>query len=131
MNGTTRSVFIDADPETVWNSIVKDGRFSTWYAPGSSWQIPKVAVGEKALFTLMPSNHNSLEEGESISMSFTITEVLPLERFSYSSDSDRTLFTFDLFREQNGTRVTVNADGFGLSLENLKAFAEGKNLPHI
>ena len=131
MNPGTRSVFIDADPETVWNSIVKDGRFSTWYAPGSSWQIPKVEAGEKALFTLMPSDHNSLEEGENVQMSFTITEVLPLERFSYASDSDGTVFTFDLFPEQDGTRVTVNVDGFGLSLENLKAFAEGKNLPHI
>lgn len=131
MSPVKRSVFIDSDPETVWNSIIKDGRFSTWYAPGSIWQMPKVEVGEKALFMVMPSDHNTLEEGESISMSFTITEVQPYKRFSYVSDSDDMLFTFDLSPEGNGTRVTVNMDGFGLNLENLKAFAEGKNLPHI
>ncbi|MGI2328213.1 SRPBCC family protein [Planococcus sp. YIM B11945] len=131
MKSSNRSVFINASPETVWNSITKDGRFSTWYAPGSNWLIPKLEVGEKALFTLMPSDHNSLEEGESVPMSFTISEVLPLERFSYTSDLDGLVFTFDLYPEQDGTRVTVNHDGFDLSLENLKAFAEGKELPHI
>ena len=79
----------------------------------------------------MPSEHNQLEEGDSIPMSFTITEVVSNERFSYSSDADHFVFTFTLSPEDKGTRVTLNTEGFAASLENLKAFAEGKELPNI
>lgn len=131
MNSEEHSIFIEADAETVWQAITKDTNFSVWYAPGSDWVIPILESGEKAVFTLMPSEHNQLEEGDSILMSFTITEVAPYERFSYSSDADHFVFTFTLSPEDNGTRVTLNAEGFAASLENLKAFAEGKELPNV
>ncbi|MGK7377032.1 SRPBCC family protein [Planococcus sp. 1R117A] len=131
MNDETRSVFIEADPETVWMALTNDENFSAWYAPGSVWRIPELEVGCKALFTLMPSEHNQLEEGEHVDMSFTITEVVPHSRFSYTADEDQLHFIFDLRPENAGTRVTVNMDGFQLSLENLKAFAEGRELPNI
>ena len=131
MTPDKRSIFIEADAETVCYAITKDKNFSVWYAPGSDWVIPILESGEKAVFTLMPSEHNQLEEGDSIPMSFTITEVVPNERFSYSSDADQFVFTFILSPENNGTRVTLNTEGFAMSLENLKAFAEGKELPNV
>lgn len=131
MDNEDRSIFIDADPETVWNALTNEENFSAWYAPGSVWRIPELEVGCKALYTLMPSEHNQLEEGEHVDMSFTITEVVPNSRFSYSADEDELRFVFDLQPENAGTRVTLNMDGFRLSLENLKAFAEGRELPHL
>ncbi|CEG21443.1 hypothetical protein BN1080_00353 [Planococcus massiliensis] len=130
MNFDQRSVFIDADLDTVWKALTIDGSFSTWYAPGSEWTIPRLEAGEKAVFTLMPNEHNQLEEGEHVEMIFTIEEVIPNSRFSYSSDMDGLKFVFDLSPEEDGTRVHINMDGFELSLANLKAFAEGRELPN-
>ena len=35
MNPDERSIFIEANAETVWHAITKDKNFSVWYAPGS------------------------------------------------------------------------------------------------
>lgn len=78
----------------------------------------------------MPSAHNNLKENESIPMSFTIQGIIPYERFSYSSDSDELVYTFEISPESEGTRVSINMDGYELSLANLKACLEGKELPY-
>lgn len=130
MSVDQRSVFIDADLDTVWKALTIEGSFSTWYAPGSLWTIPRLEAGEKAVFTLMPNEHNQLEEGEHVEMIFTIEEVILNRRFSYSSDMDGLKFVFDLVPEESGTRVHINMDGFELSFANLKAFAEGRELPN-
>ena len=129
-NGSS-SVLINKDKETVWNAIVNDEKFSMWYAPGSKWDIPNCAVGEQAVFTLMPSSYNDLKEGESMLMNFTIKEVIPNQKFSYYWDSNQMLFTIELRSESSGTRVQFNADGFEYSLANLKAYLEGKQLPYV
>lgn len=130
MNNDSNSVLIHKNQEAVWHAITNDENISKWYAPGSKWNIPKLKVGEKAIFVLMPSAHNNLNDNESIPMSFTIQEVIPNEKFSYSSDSDNLVFTFEIYPEPEGTRVSINMDGFELSLANLKAFSEGRELPY-
>lgn len=123
MNNDRNSVLIHENKETIWNAITNDEIIS-------KWNIPKLQVGEKAIFVLMPSAHNNLKENESIPMSFTIQEIIPYERFSYSSDSDKLVYTFEIFPESEGTRVSINMDGYELSLANLKACLEGKELPY-
>ncbi|MFE5426273.1 SRPBCC domain-containing protein [Peribacillus simplex] len=130
MNNGINSVLIHKSQETVWNAITNDECISKWYAPGSKWHIPKLKVGEKAIFLLMPSAYNNLKDNESIPMSFTIQEIIPNERFSYSADSDDLVFTFEIHSESEGTRVSINMDGYELSLANLKAFLEGRELPY-
>ncbi|MGZ9819495.1 SRPBCC family protein [Peribacillus simplex] len=130
MNTDRNSVLIHKNQEAVWNAITNDENISKWYAPGSKWNIPKLKVGEKAIFVLMPSAHNNLKDNESISMSFTIQEVIPNKTFSYSSDSDNLVFTFEIYPESEGTRVSINMDGFEQSLANLKAFSEERELPY-
>ncbi len=63
----------------------------------------------------MPSAHNNLKENESIPMSFTIQEIIPYETFSYSSDSDKLVYTFEIYPESEGTRVSINMDGESVS----------------
>ncbi|MGN7393509.1 SRPBCC domain-containing protein [Peribacillus frigoritolerans] len=123
MNNDRNSVLIYEKQETIWNAITNDEIIS-------KWNIPKLQVGEKAIFVLMPSAHNNLKENESLPMSFTIQEIIPYERFSYSSDSDKLVYTFEIFPESEGTRVSINMDGYELSLANLKACLEGKELPY-
>ena len=79
-NGST-SILINKDIESVWNAIANDEKFSIWYAPGSKWNIPIFEAGEQAVFTLMPSSYNDLKEDESMSMNFTIKEVIPNQSF--------------------------------------------------
>lgn len=130
MGSGTSSILIDADRETVWLAITDDKKFSVWYAPGSTWSIPKLEAGETAVFRLMPSRHNNLKPGESISMTFEIKEVIPNRKFSFVSRDDGTLFSYELSAQSDKTEVTINMEGFDLSLENLKAFMEGRELPH-
>lgn len=130
MNNSKTSILIHQDIESVWNAIANDEKFSIWYAPGSNWKIPSFEAGEQAIFTLMPSSYNDLKDGESMPMNFTIIEVIPNHKFSYYWDTNQILFTIELTAKPDGTSVQFNQEGFGYSLENLKAYLEGKELPY-
>ena len=126
----SKSILINKDLETIWNAIANDEFFSIWYAPGSKWNIPIFEAGEQATFTLMPSSYNDLKKEESITMNFTIKEVVQNQKFSYYWDSNHMLFSIELISEPDGTRVQFNQEGFTYSLENLKAYLEDKELPY-
>ena len=130
MSNSKNSILVNKDIESVWNAISNDEKFSIWYAPGSYWKIPIFEDGEQAIFTLMPSSYNDLKDGEHVTMSFTIKEVIPNQRFSYYWDSNQLLFTIELTTENDGTRVQFNQEGFNYSLKNLKAYLEGRELPY-
>jgi uncharacterized protein YndB with AHSA1/START domain len=122
-------VWIDSNKEKVWNAIINEDKLSQWYAPGSPWEIPSLNVGEKITFTLMPSVYNNLTE--KLPMTLTIENVDTYQEFSFRLDSQQILISITLTDEANGTRVTMNSEGFAASLENLKALVEGKELPNI
>lgn len=130
MNNGRSSILINKDIHSVWNAIANEDILSIWYAPGSNWDIPTFEAGEQAVFTLMPSSYNNLKHGESMSMNFTIKEVIPNRKFSYYWDSNQMLFTIELSSEENRTRVEFNQEGFDYSLKNLKAYLENRELPY-
>ena len=130
MSNSKNSILVNKDIESVWNAITNDEKFSTWYAPGSSWKIPILEAGEQAVFTLMPSSYNDLKDGEHVTMIFTIKEVIPNQKFSYYWDSNQMLFSIELITENDGTIVQFNQEGFNYSLENLKAYLEGRALSY-
>lgn len=130
MSSDTSTIFKQKDIEAVWNAIVNDEKFSVWYAPGSQWKIPTLEVGKRATFTLMPSAYNNLNEDESMTMHFTIKEVIPYEKFTYYWDLNDLLITIELTAESAGTTVQFNQEGFDYSLANLKAYLEGNELPY-
>ena len=113
----------------MWNAITDEGKLSQWYVPGSPWEIPNLIVGEKVTFTLMPSVHNNLTE--KLPMKLTIENVNPYQEFSLYLDTQQSLISFVINEESNGTRVTMNSEGFDQSLANLKALVEGKEIPFI
>lgn len=125
------SILIQKNVEVIWNAITNDESFSEWYAPGSKWSIPKLEVGSKANFTLMPNAYNNLKLGESILMDFTIKEIKKNRIFSLYSNEKDILLKFELIPEPDGIQVSLNMEGFEQSLENLKAFLEGKDLPYV
>ncbi|WP_078381841.1 SRPBCC family protein [Sutcliffiella halmapala] len=129
MNGTS-SIFLEQSPEIVWGAITNDEHFSIWYAPGSKWSISKLEVGGQAVFTLMPTKYNNLKEDESIEMKFKLIEITYPYVFSYQTENGDMLFIFKLTPQNAGTQVTINMEGFNQSLENLKAYLGGNELPH-
>ncbi|PLR66390.1 hypothetical protein CYJ36_19545 [Bacillus sp. UMB0893] len=122
------SVWIDGNKETVWKAVTDEDKLSQWYAPGSPWDIPDLKVGEKIIFTLMPSAHNNLKE--KLPMFLTIEKVSTYEEFSFYADTQQILISILLEEVANGTKVTMNMGGFDASLENLKALVEGKEIPY-
>ncbi|MGY3188403.1 uncharacterized protein YndB with AHSA1/START domain [Lysinibacillus sp. TE18511] len=127
MNKEKSSIWIDASIATVWQAITDEEQLSQWYAPGSTWKIPKLEAGEKITFTLMPNAHNQLSE--ELPMMLTIQQVLPNREFSFYLEVPETVIAIVLKEEQNGTTATFNMSGYEASLTNLKALVEEKNIP--
>ncbi|MGE7943632.1 SRPBCC family protein [Lysinibacillus xylanilyticus] len=126
MNKEKSSIWIDASIATVWQAITDEEQLSQWYAPGSTWKIPKLEAGEKITFTLMPNAHNQLSE--ELPMNLTIQHVIPNREFSFYLEVPETVIAIYL-EERNGTTVTFNMSGYESSLTNLKALVEEKNIP--
>ncbi len=123
------SIVIDRDIEAVWDALTNEDKLTQWYAPGSPWKIPKLKAGEKMLFTLMPNAHNQLTE--KLPMVLTIDTVIPFQEFSFYLDSQEVLISFTMEKENGGIRVSANMEGYDMSLANLKALVEGKEIPYV
>lgn len=122
------SIWIQAAIENVWQAITEEQSLSQWYAPGSTWDIPKLAEGEMMTFTLMPNDHNQL--ADPLPMQLTIQQVQKHEIFSFYLEVPETVIAMSLAEQDNGTTVSFNMQGYDASLANLKALLEGEDLPH-
>lgn len=129
MSKDKSSIWIDASVETVWRAITEEQQLLQWYAPGSTWEIPRLVAGEKIIFTLMPNVHNQLSE--KLPMTLTIQNVSINEEFSFYLEVPETLIAISLNDEKEGTTVSFNTDGYEASLANLKALLEEKEIPFI
>ncbi|MCG7435924.1 SRPBCC domain-containing protein [Lysinibacillus fusiformis] len=121
------SIWIQAAVENVWQAITEEQSLSQWYAPGSTWNIPKLAEGEMMTFTLMPNDHNQL--ADPLPMQLTIQQVQKHEIFSFYLEVPETVIAMSLAEQDNGTTVSFNMQGYDASLANLKALLEGEDLP--
>jgi uncharacterized protein YndB with AHSA1/START domain len=140
-----RSIWIDAPIERAWQAVTDPEALTRWYATYYAWEIPTLAVGATIKF------HNSDTE----ILLATIEVVDPPRQFTVRWQADETyphmnlVTSFLLVTENNGTRVTLSESGYEhlpeaerqqwmdatgagytLSMENLKAHLEGRDLPH-
>ncbi|MDC6266437.1 SRPBCC domain-containing protein [Lysinibacillus fusiformis] len=122
------SIWIHAAIENVWQAITEEQSLSQWYAPGSTWDIPKLAEGEKMIFTLMPNDHNQL--ADPLPMQLTIQQVQKHEIFSFYLEVPETVIAMSLAEQDNGITVSINMQGYEASLANLKALLEGDDIPN-
>lgn len=148
-----RSVWVAASRERVWRAVTEPEQLSQWYAPGSPWEIPALQVGATATFYLTPNAYNDMNPETLLA---TIEVVDPPRQFTLRWEPDShypamTLVTsFILEAENDGTRVTITEagyealpedirqqrvdetdEGYGMSMENLKAYLEGRSLPFV
>lgn len=139
-----RSVWIKATRERVWQAIIQPEHLTQWYAIQYAWDIPVLEVGARVKF------HNSATEV----LHATIAELVPQEKFTLHWDATAhegvaLVTSFLITAEQDGFRVTIHesgyeqvpeaerqqwlnatGQGYSMSVENLKAFAEGLPLPY-
>jgi uncharacterized protein YndB with AHSA1/START domain len=141
-----RTIWIDAPRERVWQAVTTAAGLDAWYAPGSTWDIPTLKMGANVKF-----HHVSSE-----TLVATIDVLDPMDEFALRWQPDKTypqlvLTTgFLLEDEEDGTRVTITEcgyealpedlrqtwvdstnEGYGMSMENLKAYLEGRSILHI
>ena len=139
-----RSIWIDAPRERVWQAVTDPNQIQQWYSPNTVWELSALEVGGR-LFTRDP------ETGAEM-YTQTIQLIDPPHRFVTRAEPeppatpDVTAYT--LQEEKGGTRLTVthsgyelepedarwnnmerNTFGFGMMLQNAKAYLEGASLP--
>lgn len=140
-----RSIWIAAPRERVWQAVTDPAQMEHWFSPGTTWHMSALEVGGK-LFTLNPETGD--EQYTQI-----IQQVEPPRRFAIQTMPEPSgsyqVTTYTLREEDRGTRLTVihsgydampaearsnameqNAFGFGMMLENVKAYVEQSNLPY-
>jgi uncharacterized protein YndB with AHSA1/START domain len=142
-----RSIWINASRERVWHAVTQPEHLDQWYATYYRWHIPALHVGATVKF-YNRDNHADMQIA-------TIEVVDPPREFTVRWLPDKeypamTLVTTFMLEEENGgTRATISESGYEslpddvrqkwldatgggytLSMENLKAYAEGKPVPH-
>lgn len=139
-----RSIWIAAPRERVWRAITDPMQLEMWFSPGTSWKLTALEVGGR-LFIPDP------ETGDETNVQ-VIQLVDPPQRFVThslpASPGSSEVTAYLLQEERGGTRLTItnsgyellpedgrwsameqNAFGFGMMLENLRAYVEGQDLP--
>ena len=139
-----RNIWIDASLERAWRAVTDAKQLTQWYATYFAWEISALTVGGRIKF------HNSDTEV----LSAIIEVVNPPHEFTLHWDASVhygvvLVTSFLLAAEEGGTRVTIRESGYEqvpaderqqwldatgggytMSMENLKAYLEGRSLPH-
>jgi uncharacterized protein YndB with AHSA1/START domain len=134
-----RSIWIAVPRERVWRAVTDPAQMQHWFSPGTTWQMPALEVGGK-LFALDPET-GAEQYTQLIEQVALRTMPDPAGTFQITA--------YTLREEAGGTRLTVtsfgyetmpeegrwsameqNAFGFGMMLENAKAYIEGNDLPY-
>jgi uncharacterized protein YndB with AHSA1/START domain len=139
-----RSIWIAAPRERVWSAITDPTQIERWFSPGTSWKLTALEIGGR-LFTPDP------ETGDETNVQVIqlvdapqrfITHALP------ATPGAGEVTAYLLQEEHDGTRLTItnsgyellsgderwsameqNAFGYGMMLENLRAYIESRDLP--
>jgi uncharacterized protein YndB with AHSA1/START domain len=139
-----RSIWIAAPRERVWRAVTDPKQIQQWFSPNTTWELSALEVGGR-LFVRDP------ESGAE--MYVQVIELIdPPHRFVTRAEPEPPaapeVTAYTLLEEQGGTRLTVthsgyelepedarwnnmerNTFGFGMMLQNAKAYLEGNSLP--
>lgn len=142
--GVERSIWIDTPRERVWQAITDPKQLQQWFSPTTPWLLSALEVGGKIYVYNVETETEMytqvIELLDPPHQLVTHTVVKPPETPHVTA--------WRLDEEKGGTRLTIthsgydlesdstrhpnmeqNAFGFGMMLENLKAYNEGKALP--
>lgn len=135
-----RSIWIDAPPQRVWQAVTEPGQLAQWFLPsGLGFEMGLAEDGTLSVLMGPMSNNVARLEGLDAPRQVTIRSL----------PDSLLATTYSLEPDMNGTRVTVRLSGlealppdaaqerieplrrgWSKALENLKAFVEGREVPH-
>jgi uncharacterized protein YndB with AHSA1/START domain len=140
-----RSIWINCPPERVWKAITDPKQLQMWFSPTTQWKLSALELGGRLYVQDAETGTEKYVE---------IIEVLdPPYRLAtrHVPEGPSTVVkgkTYTLKEENGGTRLTVtlsgyeqepeesrwndmeqNTFGFGMMLQNTKAYLEGQELP--
>jgi uncharacterized protein YndB with AHSA1/START domain len=142
---TERSIWIDAPRERVWRAITDPKQIQSWSSPATPWGLSALEVGGR--FYVKNTETNTEMYVEIIEL-LDPPYQLATRTMPEAPDTIVKGKQYTLKEEMGGTRLTVmlsgyeqepeasrwsnmeqNAFGFGMMLQNTKAFIEGEELP--
>lgn len=135
-----RTIWIAAPTERAWRAVTEPQQMEHWYAKNFTWEIPTLQVGATMKFHNNPADI----------LTATIEVLDPPHQFTLRRHSQPELVTTFLLTEENdGTRATITetgydavpaaerqqwidstASGYTMSMVNLQAHLEGRELPY-
>lgn len=140
------TIWIDTPRERVWRAITETTQIKQWWGAKGYAEISELSVGATIKFSI-----------EDNPLFATIRNINPPHQFVYEWPPHPRYFSvpfvtrYILDEEDNGTRVTLSESGFEawpddeirqvrfgridsgfrMLLENLKAYLDGRSLPHL
>lgn len=140
-----RSIWIDGSRERVWQALTDPAQLQQWFSPTTTWRSTGSGVGSKIY---SPDPETGAERYTQVVDVFDPPHLLVHHSVPVPPDTVQ-VTTYQLEQENGGTRLYLthdgyellpedmrfnsleqNAFGFGMMLENIKAFAEGQTLPY-
>jgi uncharacterized protein YndB with AHSA1/START domain len=142
---TERSIWIDAPRERVWTAITDPQQIQAWSSPATAWELSALELGGRLYIRNEESNAEQYVE---IIELLDPPNQLATRTIPEAPDTVVKGKIYTLTAEKGGTRLTVtlsgyeqeaedtrwgnmeqNAFGFGMMLQNAKAYIEGAELP--
>lgn len=138
-----RSIWLAAPRQRVWKAITDPKEIEQWFSPGRAWRLSALEVGGRLSVVEAESGADTYVQTVEVvdAPRLFATRTLPEDGISYLS-------TWTLDEENEGTRLTLhysgyelepeaerqqkqeeNTFGFGMMMENLEAYLEGRPLP--
>jgi len=140
-----RSIWIAAPRERVWRAISDPEQLDKWFSPGALWGGTGLEVGGR-FFVLNPETGAEMfaqviEAAEPPYLLVTRSMPEPPDtvhvttwQLEEENGGTRLMLTYSGYElepvEARANNMEQNAFGFGMMLENLAAYIEGKNLPY-
>jgi uncharacterized protein YndB with AHSA1/START domain len=140
-----RSIWIGAPRERVWRAITDPEQIAQWFSPGTKWEGTGLEVGGR-MFVLNPETGAEMyvQVVEAVEPPYRLvtrsvpepSEVVHVTTWQLEEENrgTRLILTHSGYElepvEARATSMEQNAFGFGMMLENLAAYIEGKDLPY-
>lgn len=143
--GVERSIWIKAPRERVWAAVTDPKQLQQWFSPNTEWQLSALEVGGRFYVNNPETNAEMYVE---IIERLDAPHQIVTRTIPESPDTVVKEKTYTLTEEDGGTRLFVtligyepeadnsrwdhmeeNAVGFGMMLQNVKAYVEGVALP--
>jgi uncharacterized protein YndB with AHSA1/START domain len=140
-----RSIWINAPRERVWRAVTDPQQLKQWFSPGTPWALTALELGGR-LYN--PDPATGAEKYVQIIELLDPPHRLATRSVPEPPDTAVKGTTYTLKEENGGTRLTVtlsgyehdpedtrwgrleqDAFGFGMMLQNVKAYVEGQPLP--